>query len=201
MSGMGTRRLGCVGARDLTDTYRSIDIRRWNRDGLLCQPQSFVWEWSNQDAVSASISVRTEPTMITLSYRHQIGGNAWENANYPIGIDWTPCNFGGQRPWFLCPVASCRHRVAILYVGKMFACRNCYQLAYWSQREKAEARIARRADRIRKQLGWELGILNDKGTKPKGMHSETFDRLSLEYDALKLIWLGEISRRFNLLGT
>jgi Transposase DDE domain len=32
-------------------------------------------------------------------------------------LEWTPCNYGGARPWFLCPMDGCRRRVAVLYAG------------------------------------------------------------------------------------
>src|ERR1700730_14154689 len=53
--------------------------------------------------------------------------------------------FGGARPWFMCPVQSngvyCGRRVTKLYgVGRLFACRHCYRLAYTSQQESARDR-------------------------------------------------------------
>ena len=39
---------------------------------------------------------------------------------------------------------------------------------------------ARKADRLRDKLGWEPGILNGNGIKPKGMHWRTFERLKAE---------------------
>ncbi len=90
---------------------------------------------------------------------------------YPVRLDWTPCNFGGRRAWFLCPAMGCEKRVAILYSGSIFAFRHCYQLAYPSQREPTYDRVARKADKIRERLGWKQGILNPRGwKKPKGMH-------------------------------
>lgn len=38
----------------------------------------------------------------------------------------------------------------------------------------------RRADRIRRRLGWDAGIANPSGGKPKGMHWRTFARLNVE---------------------
>jgi len=53
----------------------------------------------------------------------------------------TPCNFGGRRWWFICPVVDnayvCNRRVSTLYFGKgnSFGCRHCLHLTYESQRE------------------------------------------------------------------
>jgi hypothetical protein len=119
---------------------------------------------------------------VILNYRSRSGGE-WQPVEYPVYLEWTPCNFGGRRAWFVCPARGCGRRVAILYGGSIFACRHCHRLAYPSQRETWDDRAARRADRIRARLGWERGILNAKGLKPKGMHWRTFERLEAEHDA------------------
>ena len=171
MGGIGSGRYCYYGAKDSTDDYRSIDVRRWKRDGLLTPHQSFSCQWSRDGEVVASIQVRTESDRVILTYRHRNSGNDWKNESYPVYLDWTPCPFGGQRPWFLCPARGCGRRVASLYGGSIFACRHCHQLAYQSQRESAYNRAARKADKIRDRLGWEPGIHNSRGCeKPKGMH-------------------------------
>lgn len=167
--------------RSTVSDLRSIDVRRWNRDGLLHPHRAFAWQWSLDGRVVASISVLTETGRVTLSYNHRREGSDWQAAQYPLHLEWTPCNFGGKRPWFLCP--NCGRRVAILYGGERFACRRCHNLAYPSQREKDYDRAGRRADRIRKKLDWEPGALNGRGWKPKGMHWRTFERLVAEHDA------------------
>ena len=65
----------------------------------------------------------------------------------------------------------------------MYACRHCHKLAYSTQREQAHDRAGSRADTIRERLGWEAGILNGNGGKPKGMHWATFIRLQARHDA------------------
>ena len=82
----------------------------------------------------------------------------------------------------------------------LFACRHCCQLAYPSQRETWHDRMARRADRIRDKLGWEPGILNGNGWKPKGMHWNTFERLTAQHDAFVQVSLAGMAARLNLLG-
>ena len=201
MGGMGSGRHWHYGAKDTTGDYRSIDVRRWKRDGLLKANQSFGWQWSRDGEVVASIRVRTESGRVILNYRHRSGGDEWKDESYPIQLDWSACNFGGNRPWFLCPARGCGRRVAILYGGGIFACRHCYQLAYPSQRETYDDRATRRADKIRERLGWEQGILNPKGwRKPKGMHWHTFERLNKEHDAFVAVSLAGMAARLNLLG-
>lgn len=133
-----------------------------------------------------------------LIYRHRGGGGEWKDENYPVWLDWTRCNLGGHRLWFRCPARGCGRRAAILYGGAIFACRHCYRLAYPSQRETGYDRAARRADRIRKKLGWGPGILNGNGSKPKGMHWRTFERLTAEHDGFVQISLAGVVQRFGL---
>jgi hypothetical protein len=142
-------------------------------------------------------------------YRHKSGGNEWEPMDYPVRLEWTGYNLGGRRAWSLCPAKGCGRRVALLYIGGagIFACRHCYRLAYACQRETADDRAARRADSIRERLGWQAGILNVNGGKPKGMHWRTYERLKAEYGAFATAsWagmaerLGLMKRRLDTLG-
>jgi len=182
MGGVGSGRRWNSNAKETTEEYRSIDVRPWGRDGLLNPNQSFGWQWLRHDKVVASIRVRTELDRVVFTYRHRSGGEDWTDESYPVYIDWTTCHLGGRRPWFLCPAHGCGKRVAILYCNGRFACRHCCELVYLSQRETRDARATRKADRIREKLGWEPGILNGDGWKPKGMHWSTFDRLTSAYD-------------------
>ena len=80
----------------------------------------------------------------------------------------------------------------------MYACRHCHNLAYRTQREQAYDRASSRADRIRKRLGWEAGILNGDGGKPKGMHWRTFERLQAQHDAHVTQSLAGMSAKLGL---
>ena len=72
--------------------------------------------------------------------------------------------------------------MALLFGGRVFACRLCHGLAYRSQRETDDNRATRRADTIRRRLGWAPGIVHGNGVKPKGMHWVTFERLQREHN-------------------
>ena len=77
---------------------------------------------------------------------------------------------------------TCGRRVAILYGGKVFACRHCQRLAHDCQRERLDDRAARQADKLRDRLGWIPGALNGGGPKPKWMRWQTFRRLKARHD-------------------
>jgi Zn-finger protein len=200
MGGLGSGRPSSSFAHDKTDDYRSIDIRRLKRDGYLKPYLSYNWQWTRNNEVFASVQVKTEPDKVILTYKHRGYGKDWKNESYPVYIDWTDCHLGGKRPWFLCPAVGCGSRVAILYGGGIFACRKCHQLAYPSQREAIDDRACRRAERIRDKLGWAPGILNSRGSKPKGMHWKTYLNLCRQHDAFVQISLTEMEKRFQLLG-
>jgi len=87
MGGIGSGRRLHLDANDATDDYRSIDVRRWHREGLLSPRQSFRLQWSRRGEVVASIQVRTEPGRVVLSYRHRIGGGDGKDELYPVYLD------------------------------------------------------------------------------------------------------------------
>ena len=97
--------------------------------------------------------------------------------------------------------------MAVLFGGSIFACRHCHNLVYACQRETDDDRAMRRADTIRRQLGWGAGIANPPGEKPKGMHWRTYTRLLDQYHAFaSASWagmaerLGLMNRRLEGLG-
>ena len=199
MGGLGSGRRN-QGGKATTSDLRTLDVRRLQRDNLLIAGRAFNWQWMRNGDEVASIQIRTESDRVILSYRNRSKGGDWQPTEYPVELDWAPCNFGGQRAWFRCPVPGCGRRVAILYGGAIFACRHCHQLVYPSQRETVDDRAAGRADTIRCRLGWKPGILNGEGWKPKGMHWRTFERLRAEHDAFVRVSLIGMARRFKLKG-
>lgn len=206
MGGIGSGRR-YQGGKDTTSDMRALDIRRLQRDGLLTPGGAFGWNWRRGGETVASIQIRTEAERVILNYRSRSNGGEWQPMEYPVYLDWTACNLGGRRAWFLCPVQGCGRRVAILYGGSVFACRHCHKLAYECQRETDDDRAMRRADTIRRRLGWVAGIANAEGDKPKGMHWRTFERLKAEHDAFaNASWagmaerLGLMNRRPDKLG-
>lgn len=114
-----------------------------------------------------------------MDYRYQWTPHSSEprQIECSLWIERTACNYGGSRPWFLCP--SCRRRCAVVYYGAAggrFACRHCTRVAYLSQCDDEMGRLWRRQWKIERKLAGGAGEWNRR-QKPKGMHRRTFDRL------------------------
>jgi hypothetical protein len=200
MGGMGSGR-GYQGGKATTSGCYQLDVRKLQRAGALTASASFGWHWSRNGESVASIQARAEERPRDPELQSQERRRDWQAMDYPVRLEWTACTLGGRRAWFLCPANGCGRRVALLYLGGagIFACRHCYRLAYACQRETADDRAMRRADNIRERLGWQAGIANPSGGKPKGMHWRTFERLTAEHDAFVGVSLAGMAARLGLI--
>ena len=199
MGGIGSGRRPSHAGKDTTEDSMPLDIRRLRRAGVLTPGRFVGWQWTQNDRVYASIRIIAGTGSLALAYSYTPRGQTAESVRQTVRIETTPCNLGGHRQWFTCP--SCTRRVAVIYgAGRLFTCRTCKGLAHASQGESDDDRAARRADRIRKRLGWKPGILNDPGVKPKGMHLRTFRRLVAEYDTRVAAALAGMGRRLGLIN-
>lgn len=211
MGGIGSGNRYRYGSKNTIEGRTSLDINRWARDGYLTAGRSFNWQWTWGDGSKSNINVRVESAWsIRLIYRTRSGGEVdWTDVDYSIQLTRTPCRFGGERTWFLCPGRGCGRRVAKLYcAGRYYVCRHCGDLAYSSQREDAGDRALRRAQAIRKQLGGSASMYDPFPCKPKGMHRRTYERLRSQADHLEYQSsihmaekLGMIDRMLEKIGT
>ena len=105
----------------------------------------------------------------------------------------TPCNFGGKRLWFLCP--DCDRRAAVVYlVSNRWSCRICGQVRYSCQLEVPAARLERRLQKVRRELGVSSNLWEAPKSKPKGMHWKTFVRLMNRERRLRHHWLQHLAK-------
>ncbi len=152
MGGRGSgRRAGYVGS-STTEGSLPLDIRRLGRAGVLAPGKTCSWQWTVNDHVRASIQIRADEWQVELTYTYTSYQQSAERIRQVVMLETTPCTLGGCRSWFRCP--TCAQRVAVIYgAGRLFACRQCKRRAYGSQSETVDDRAARRADRVRMQLG------------------------------------------------
>ena len=160
---------------------RRIDVRRWHREGQLRAGRAGTWQWTDAETGErlASIGYRSDGGSVTLSY--SIDGRPLAQT---LRLTHSACNFGGARPWFICPIRGERVAVLFLRAGR-FACRHCQRISYASQSDDACARTWRKQAKAETKLGpnWE---------RPKGMHDSTRERL------LSIVWDCEDRREIAL---
>jgi len=146
--------------------------------------------WSRKNLQGESITFSSIGCLylkgiLTLRYTHDK-----ENVSSPIRIDWTHCNFGKERPWFICP--NCHRRVEKLrLIGtKDFLCRTCNHLTYESCNKSKDIsyRYSEKAKNLRLQAGAEDGcLLSPFPKKPKNMQWYTYMDLVNEYNKYYLL--------------
>lgn len=183
MGGLGSGRRQSYNTRPTTEDYFALDIRNWNRKGLIKPNKSFIWRWSQGVHVLGEIGVK----VASESLIYVICGLKENSPILSIKLSWSACTYGGKRAWFICPREGCNNRIAILYGTRLFACRRCLQLPYMCQSESEIWRSERQADKIRVKLGWsDLGLI-DSDPRPKGMHRNSYNRLLSEYYKHRLV--------------
>jgi hypothetical protein len=92
------------GSKTTVEECRRIDISDWHRRSLLHPGMRFSWNWWNGDGRPvASINVQVQQGRVLLFYRIRQQGGDWQEVEEHVFLTWTPCHYGGQRPWFVCP--------------------------------------------------------------------------------------------------
>jgi hypothetical protein len=152
----------------LEEVYR-LDVRWLHRHGYLDgRPHGVTWSRGERQA--GALLLALQPEGVVLTYRCRVGGGDWESVRQIVTLDWTPCHYGGERPWFRC--VGCQRRVGVLCgYGRLFLCRHCYRLPYTSQHETWLDRLSRKLGKLQDRVGHQYS------RKPKGMHWRTWKRL------------------------
>jgi hypothetical protein len=185
MGGMGSGRRSRSDAVGFVESCLKIDIRGWQRERLLEPNRRFSHCWrKNQAAADCTVNVEVrEDWILVLTYEiwrlDLPAGPQWDSIQLRVGLTFTRCNYGGKRPWFVCPMPpGCGRRVAILYLdGLSFLCRDCHALAYASQRMNRPQRASHRIQKIRTRL---MGLSQPLPEKPARMRWATYQRLIVE---------------------
>ena len=185
--------------RPTTDETLILDVRVMRRRGWLRPHAAGPLEWTRGGevlgSVECAVSGAGRAESLELSYVVRTADGR-RDVRRCIPLVWTPCHYGGERVWFLCP--ACGRRIAIVYgLGGEFRCRLCHGLSYPSQHDSRALRLLRRAQKIRMT---KLGAAFDEAAPPRppGMHRATYWRLLEQADEFE--WAGtlELGASFGL---
>ena len=120
------------------------------------------------------------------------------DVEYVVRFDYTEPNFGGVRPWFICPECDTRRRKLYLPPRRnanRYLCRECYDLGYRSSRTSGDE-VERAEQRYRKAFAKadaenrrpHPNNLPYTPDRPKGMHQDTFDNLLADVRKARREW-------------
>lgn len=170
--------------KELVEAYPALDVRDLHLERRLEPGGRYLWTWWQGDREVLSVEITALDDAVELAYPP--GGQGGRVERYVTPLEWTACNLGGKRPWFVCPGVkdgvACDRRAARLHLrGGLFLCRRCHDLAYASQRDGLRTAPIHKARAIRRRLGGSESILDPFPGRPKGMHRATYARLQDEY--------------------
>jgi hypothetical protein len=180
MGGYFSTRWNYTRTRADTDGLLFLDAASLRRMGALTAGACAWQQWTNgRGEIVGSIRTVTNANRdtLTLIYSIRQPGAAWQPIREDVGLEPTPCHYGGERLWLTCPGCQSRRRVLFCVHGQ-FRCRECHNLAYTSTREDPQARSACRIAALHRRLGAARCDLSAIPPRPKGMHQPTYDRIA-----------------------
>ncbi len=179
MGGLGSGGWYRWSTKSTTANFWNFHIKTLKKYGLFNSPMrkhgSWSWSQNGEERSNISYELNTLDEHSPYIRVHYTNKNTEEKHDYKIRLSTTSPNYGGKRWWFHCPAARCGKRVGVLFMGNIFACRHCYNIAYPSQNESPAQRMLSRAQKIQQQLGGS-GCMDELVIRPKGMHKKTFER-------------------------
>lgn len=216
MGGLGSGRYEYATTPTVEDC-RVLDVNEFT-DAVEHPGTNATIRWGPEDDPGASIGVHLLPqsdddekaTALRLQYTITDGRTREETAHdYCVPLEYTVCNFGGERPWFRCPGVvngeHCERRVAKLYRPPwrgVFLCRHCYDLGYTSSRtsgdelKQAELRYRRAFAKADKE-GRRPHPNNEPWLpeRPNGIHYDTYEELLNDVQAARREWTSAMQER------
>ncbi len=141
--------MGGFGSGDWADAVRrktsvqlcmTISASSLNKNGFFDKNKSGVITWTNEfSEVIGSAKIKSVVSGNGNKTCIEVLAEGCVTSRQKIGLTTTPCNYGGVRWWFECPVVKdgvyCGNRVTKLLLppaGKYFGCRECHDLTYES---------------------------------------------------------------------
>jgi hypothetical protein len=141
--------------RRTVEQCKSISMPFLRRNGYFDCPSLQGIVWTNrfgEETASMNVMVHTseDDSYIRLMYTMTDRDTGKETPfDYKVQLVTMPCNLGGVRYWFICPLSRngvcCGRRVGVLYRvprTDYYGCRHCYDLSYESRNDSQHGRLA-----------------------------------------------------------
>ena len=182
MGGYGSGRRHLPTRKQAAERLQQLDIRRLHRDGALRPGAIAQYAWTRQSEVEANAAIIVSRESILLV---PLEDGEPSDTGTEIPLVQTPCHYGSQRDWFLCPQPACGRRVAVLYLQRdRWACRVCHGLTYATRQAGAEDRLIWRAKKLRAKAGGSGSLVEEFPERPKFMKRSKYECLKAEGERL-----------------
>lgn len=163
------------------DNLKKIEIWWLKKYGYLAGFKAGGIEWHHpyggKSSIGLIVSTAFGDNFVNFKYTQTEQDGSKKDFDYKVRLETTPCNYGNQRYWFICPLVKdgqyCGRRVGVLYKGgDYFGCRHCYNLFYSSQNKNRHGKYyglfyildaGMKADKIRE--GMKRALYAGKPTK------------------------------------
>ena len=116
-------------------------LNKWNLlNGYASTTVTWTWRLSGRkNSIRVIVNTEDDP-YVRLQYTLTDREGNKKDIDFEVRLTTTPCNFGGVRYWFCCPL--CGQRVGCLYShDDYFCCRTCANLTYESRNESRLGRF------------------------------------------------------------
>ena len=141
--------------KDVADDYIKLTIFKLNQHTSIRYTTKGNMTWSSYFDPDFKLDYSVyydwmywEDSSIQLTYKDCDVNGREIRLHYKVNLTTTPCTYGGERFWFICPGLKngipCKRRVGVLYKPKRgcpyFACLHCYDLTYESSKTSGRLR-------------------------------------------------------------
>ena len=139
-------------SKQIAEHSNALRINWLKKQGILdggYKSGTITWTFGmseNKSSIGYSVLTGGDNDYISLRYT-QTDNYSGEKTDldYKISLVSSPCNYGGKRYWFKCPLSKngtfCGRRVGVLFlIGKHFGCRHCGEIAYSAQNDSRNYR-------------------------------------------------------------
>lgn len=201
-------------AKHKAEQSNRLSIFWLKKNGYLnkdCSFQSGGIKWTygssgNESSIGFSVikdnwGTAEEKAYLNLKYTNTNGQTGEkEDLNYKVDLTHTPCNYGGVRYWFICPLSKngqyCGRRVGVLFsIGKWFGCRHCGEIAYTAQMKGGKYRGCSVSIPDVERAEKEIKRYYYKG-KPTRRYKR-FIRLNKKFDREFILMAAHLDKRFG----
>lgn len=147
--------------KSTVESSLDVSIFRLRKQGLLSGYHNTTLCWTHsqtgkESAIGLMIDMTAEEPYVQFNYTTTNKNGDSTNHNYIAYLVSRPCNLGGIRWFFACPL--CGRLVCFLYNSPRetrFYCRNCSDLTYWSRNRCVTASFghtSREIERLQKEI-------------------------------------------------